>query len=219
MFCVAFGVLHPYMFCGMYHRIFIGCPRQCYLCLDVFFYKLAAWYRHYPSREAVYARQQALFTCGVCVHVHQFFLQLLLYTDEFPPVYVPWLFFIWLSSLVPLARRKNNKKNVQYGIANIPPVVMFNAKIFKPSRLCAVYKVEGLSENAREVLKERVLRLRYVRSYRCTTFVTAALHYLSTTTCLMLSCSPRRKPGLDSSQRCLVRRPVSCREHIQRNSS
>eukprot|EP00903_Cladosiphon_okamuranus_P011341 g10690.t1 len=50
--------------------------------------------------------------------------------------------------------------NEQYGIANIPPVVMFNAKIFKPSRLCAVYKVEGLSENARSVLNERIQRLR-----------------------------------------------------------
>ncbi|CAM9174845.1 unnamed protein product [Scytosiphon promiscuus] len=50
--------------------------------------------------------------------------------------------------------------NEQYGIANIPPVVMFNAKIFKPSRLCAVYKVEGLSESAREVLRERILRLK-----------------------------------------------------------
>lgn len=52
----------------------------------------------------------------------------------------------------------------QYGIANIPPVVMFNAKIFKPSRLCAVYKVEGLSEDARSVLNERVERLRYTHS-------------------------------------------------------
>ncbi|CAM9347046.1 unnamed protein product [Hapterophycus canaliculatus] len=50
--------------------------------------------------------------------------------------------------------------NEQYGIANIPPVVMFNAKIFKPSRLCAVYKVGGLSENAQEVLRERILRLK-----------------------------------------------------------
>lgn len=50
--------------------------------------------------------------------------------------------------------------NEQYGIANIPPVVMFNAKIFKPSRLCAVYKVEGLSEDARGVLQERIQRLR-----------------------------------------------------------
>ena len=49
---------------------------------------------------------------------------------------------------------------MQFGIANIPPVVMFNAKIFKPSRLCAVYRIEGMSEAAREVLKERVLRLR-----------------------------------------------------------
>lgn len=48
----------------------------------------------------------------------------------------------------------------QYGIANIPPVVMFNAKIFKPSRLCAVYRVEGMSDAAREVLRERVLRVR-----------------------------------------------------------
>ncbi|CBJ26188.1 conserved unknown protein [Ectocarpus siliculosus] len=50
--------------------------------------------------------------------------------------------------------------NEQYGIANIPPVVMFNAKIFKPSRLCAVYKVDGLSEDAKAVLNERILRLR-----------------------------------------------------------
>lgn len=53
------------------------------------------------------------------------------------------------------------KTTPQYGIANIPPVVMFNAKIFKPSRLCAVYKVEGLSEDARRVLNERIQRLRY----------------------------------------------------------
>eukprot|EP00904_Undaria_pinnatifida_P008435 jgi/Undpi1/4721/HiC_scaffold_18.g08074.m1 len=48
----------------------------------------------------------------------------------------------------------------EFGIANIPPVVMFNAKIFKPSRLCAVYTIGGMSEAAREVLKERVQRLR-----------------------------------------------------------
>lgn len=52
---------------------------------------------------------------------------------------------------------------MQYGIANIPPVVMFNAKIFKPSRLCAVYKVEGLSGAAKEVLQDRILRVRCVR--------------------------------------------------------
>lgn len=39
---------------------------------------------------------------------------------------------------------------------------MFNAKIFKPSRLCAVYKVEGLSEAAKEVLQDRIQRVRYV---------------------------------------------------------
>lgn len=50
--------------------------------------------------------------------------------------------------------------NEEYGIANIPPVVMFNAKIFKPSRLCAVYKIEGLSEAAKEANKDRVLRVR-----------------------------------------------------------
>eukprot|EP00752_Nemacystus_decipiens_P003573 g3295.t1 len=50
--------------------------------------------------------------------------------------------------------------NEQYGIANIPPVVMFNAKIFKPSRLCAIYKVDGLSEDARRTLNERIQRVR-----------------------------------------------------------
>lgn len=48
----------------------------------------------------------------------------------------------------------------QYGIANIPPVVMFNAKIFKPSRLCAVYKIDGLSEAAKEAHREKVQRAR-----------------------------------------------------------
>lgn len=48
----------------------------------------------------------------------------------------------------------------QYAIANIPPVVMFNAKIFKPSRLCAVYRVGGLSEAAQEAMRERIQSVR-----------------------------------------------------------
>lgn len=31
----------------------------------------------------------------------------------------------------------------QYVICNVPPVIMFKSKIFKPSRLCAVYSIEG----------------------------------------------------------------------------
>jgi hypothetical protein len=33
----------------------------------------------------------------------------------------------------------------QYAIVNIPPIVMFKAKIFKPSRMCAVFRVSGRS--------------------------------------------------------------------------
>ncbi|CAM9920050.1 unnamed protein product [Ascophyllum nodosum] len=50
--------------------------------------------------------------------------------------------------------------NEQYGIANIPPVVMFNAKIFKPSRLCAVYRIDGMSDAARQAFQERAGRVR-----------------------------------------------------------
>ena len=70
------------------------------------------------------------------------------------------------SLLMSISCAKKTKNIPQYGIANIPPVVMFNAKIFKPSRLCAVYKVEGLSEEAKNVLDERIQRLRYVRCTR-----------------------------------------------------
>ena len=31
--------------------------------------------------------------------------------------------------------------NADYNIINVPPNFMFQAKIFKPSRLCAVYRV------------------------------------------------------------------------------
>lgn len=32
--------------------------------------------------------------------------------------------------------------NADYNIINVPPNFMFQAKIFKPSRLCAVYRVD-----------------------------------------------------------------------------
>ncbi|KAG5177833.1 hypothetical protein JKP88DRAFT_202156 [Tribonema minus] len=41
-----------------------------------------------------------------------------------------------------------------YVIANVPPVVMFKAKIFKPSRLCAVFRVAGRSAAAVAALRE-----------------------------------------------------------------
>ncbi|MDP5018279.1 hypothetical protein FJR11_13560 [Anabaena sp. UHCC 0187] len=34
-------------------------------------------------------------------------------------------------------------ESVDYAIINVPPNFMFNAKIFKPSRLCAIYKKLG----------------------------------------------------------------------------
>jgi hypothetical protein len=33
--------------------------------------------------------------------------------------------------------------NPSYAICNVPPTVMFKAKIFKPPRLCAVFTIEG----------------------------------------------------------------------------
>jgi hypothetical protein len=33
--------------------------------------------------------------------------------------------------------------NPQFTISYVPPVVMFKSKIFKPSRLCAIYEVQG----------------------------------------------------------------------------
>lgn len=38
---------------------------------------------------------------------------------------------------------------------------MFNAKIFNPSRLCAIYRLEGLSEAALEAMRERMRQTRY----------------------------------------------------------
>eukprot|EP00238_Polyblepharides_amylifera_P011842 CAMPEP_0196590200 /NCGR_PEP_ID=MMETSP1081-20130531/65934_1 /TAXON_ID=36882 /ORGANISM="Pyramimonas amylifera, Strain CCMP720" /LENGTH=160 /DNA_ID=CAMNT_0041913237 /DNA_START=147 /DNA_END=629 /DNA_ORIENTATION=+ len=38
----------------------------------------------------------------------------------------------------------NNKDN--YAIINVPPTFMFKAKIFKPSRLCAIFKKSGAAE-------------------------------------------------------------------------
>jgi hypothetical protein len=40
--------------------------------------------------------------------------------------------------------------NPEYAICNVPPVTMFTAKCFKPSRLCAVYKVQGQSRAERK---------------------------------------------------------------------
>jgi len=46
----------------------------------------------------------------------------------------------------------------EYAIVNVPPVIMFKAKVFKPSRLCAVYRVEGLSlEQEAEIEDTRTL--------------------------------------------------------------
>ncbi|CAM9564767.1 unnamed protein product, partial [Phaeothamnion confervicola] len=43
----------------------------------------------------------------------------------------------------------------EHSIINVPPVVMFKAKVFKPSRLCAVYRVNGLSAAARADIQRR----------------------------------------------------------------
>mmetsp|Transcript_13968 Transcript_13968/g.20692 ORF Transcript_13968/g.20692 Transcript_13968/m.20692 type:complete len:200 (-) Transcript_13968:66-665(-) len=43
----------------------------------------------------------------------------------------------------------------EYAIVNVPPVVMFKAKIFKPSRLCAVYHVEGRTEEQIQEIREK----------------------------------------------------------------
>ena len=43
-----------------------------------------------------------------------------------------------------------------YVVVNVPPTIMFKAKVFKPSRLCCVFAVEGLSEEKlEEVRRER----------------------------------------------------------------
>ena len=44
-----------------------------------------------------------------------------------------------------------------YAIVHVPPQVMFKAKVFKPSRLCAVYSIQGLSEEGRADLDERIV--------------------------------------------------------------
>lgn len=43
-----------------------------------------------------------------------------------------------------MERYYHDKEN--YVVCNIPPFFMFKAKIFKPSRLCAIYQVEGREE-------------------------------------------------------------------------
>ncbi|CAM9342379.1 unnamed protein product [Choristocarpus tenellus] len=50
--------------------------------------------------------------------------------------------------------------NPEFAIANVPPVIMFKAKVFKPSRLCAVYKISGMSDEARARFDERIARAR-----------------------------------------------------------
>lgn len=44
-----------------------------------------------------------------------------------------------------------------YAIVHVPPVIMFKAKVFKPSRLCAVYRIDGLSEEGRAELDRRIV--------------------------------------------------------------
>jgi hypothetical protein len=53
--------------------------------------------------------------------------------------------------------------NPDFAIVNVPPVVMFKSKIFKPSRLCAVFRVEGRTEAHKEDLllqRSRAMRAR-----------------------------------------------------------
>eukprot|EP00283_Hemiselmis_rufescens_P005820 CAMPEP_0173424276 /NCGR_PEP_ID=MMETSP1357-20121228/4213_1 /TAXON_ID=77926 /ORGANISM="Hemiselmis rufescens, Strain PCC563" /LENGTH=139 /DNA_ID=CAMNT_0014387465 /DNA_START=1 /DNA_END=420 /DNA_ORIENTATION=- len=46
--------------------------------------------------------------------------------------------------------------NPDYAIINVPPQIMFEAKCFKPSRLCAVYALKGVEDAQREkILQER----------------------------------------------------------------
>lgn len=40
-----------------------------------------------------------------------------------------------------------------YAIVNVPPTIMFKAKIFKPSRLCCVYKINGMGAGERERIR------------------------------------------------------------------
>jgi len=51
--------------------------------------------------------------------------------------------------------------NPDYAIINVPPQIMFEAKCFKPSRLCAVYALKGVDPVHREAIlsqKEAVSR-------------------------------------------------------------
>ncbi|KAM3573784.1 hypothetical protein VYU27_004286 [Nannochloropsis oceanica] len=45
--------------------------------------------------------------------------------------------------------------NPSYAICNVPPTVMFKAKIFKPPRLCAVFAIEGLDPEEKDKIMEK----------------------------------------------------------------
>ncbi|EKU22527.1 hypothetical protein NGA_0429201 [Nannochloropsis gaditana CCMP526] len=45
--------------------------------------------------------------------------------------------------------------NPSYAICNVPPTVMFKAKIFKPPRLCAVFTIEGLDPDEEKKILEK----------------------------------------------------------------
>ncbi|GMI55187.1 hypothetical protein ScalyP_jg11664 [Parmales sp. scaly parma] len=44
-------------------------------------------------------------------------------------------------------------------VVNVPPTIMFKAKIFKPSRLCCVYQVTGVSPEEQERVRAQRLRV------------------------------------------------------------
>jgi hypothetical protein len=45
-----------------------------------------------------------------------------------------------------------------YAIVNVPQTIMFKAKVFAPTRLCAVYQVTGMSEEFKEKLAMQTRR-------------------------------------------------------------
>lgn len=63
------------------------------------------------------------------------------------------------SAATPLGMPKDMEtyaRDVEFAVINIPPTVMFEARCFKPSRLCAVFKRFGVDPEERKKFAEEV---------------------------------------------------------------